>query len=220
MKKVLLAVFSVISLNTFAQATAGDDNGFGIRLGVGIPADHYGMPTATKDIEGPTGFPENKISFGACFDNRWYVWDNGTFGAAINARWLDVDVARKTETVTVLDKEAEAKSTAVDIAFTSPGAIFTWYAADNFAVDVQWNISPEILISSFYNDAMDYDKAYGSLGWANIVGASARYKVFQAGVEYKISKPTQIFGDDDIFTMLEDETSVGNKLRIFIGFKF
>ena len=214
MKKVFLLLAALVSMNAFALEP-GDDNGFGIRLGLELPGSGYGTPK----IDGIDSPDMSSIGFGVALDNRWYVWHNDMFGAAINARWIDFSYAKgsfETEYVGSSKKTftTDVKSISVDIC--SPGAMFTYYPADNMAVDLSYNIAPSVLMTT---DSMDGEDESTSVafGASHIIGAGFRYSVFHGGVEYKLGKLGVLSADDETLEAFDLQT---NKVRVYLGFKF
>ncbi len=239
MKKLLLVVAALFTMNAFAQEQ-GDDNGFGLKLFAGFGGSSYGTVDYGSVIK-ISGESEYKYSpaFGLSLDNRWYVANPGKFGIAIDARWLDLSIAHYGEKTDL----AEVKSNLVKFEMFGPGVIGTFYINDQMAADLYWNIIPSVAITG--HDSKVTTPAFGSipatevesedtdfaLGMSNYIGAAFRFKVFQAGVEYNIAKlKFQDWGksDDNADDVLNDfaNSILGNykqnlnSLRVFVGFKF
>ncbi len=238
MKKLLLVVAAFFAMNAFAQEQ-GDDNGFGLKLGVGFGGSSYGTVDYGSVIKIDGNPNSYSPAFGLSLDNRWYVANPGKFGIAIDARWLDLSIAHfgdKTD-------YTEVKSNLVKFEMFGPGVIGTFYINDKMAADLYWNIIPSLAITG--HDSKVTTPAFGNmpetvvetedtdfaLGMSNYIGAAFRFKVFQAGVEYNIAKlKYQDWGknDDNAEDALNDwaNSIFGNykqnlnNFRVFVGFKF
>ncbi len=204
MKKFFLALatFAGLSLNAFAQAEPGNDNGFGLKLQVGIAGGSFSKEIAGQKVE----MDHSGIGYGLELDNRWYVWHNDKMGAAINARWLDFEYTPGTTSYKGLEEDVNS----VEAGILGVGPMFTYYLGNNMAVDAYYNIVPSV------SAAIGDDVTYLGFGLAHHAGAAFRYKVFQAGCEYRFGKFEVADVDDDDFTM----DAPLNNLRIFLGFKF
>jgi len=195
MKKLLLVVAAFFAMNAFAQEQ-GDDNGFGLKLGVGFGGSSYGTVDYGSVIKIDGNTNSYSPAFGLSLDNRWYVANPGKFGIAIDARWLDLSIAHfgdKTD-------YTEVKSNLVKFEMFGPGVIGTFYINDKMAADLYWNIIPSLAVTG--HDSKVTTPAFGNnpetvvetedtdfaLGMSNYIGAAFRFKVFQAGVEYNIAK--------------------------------
>lgn len=239
MKKLFLVVAAFFAMNAFAQEQ-GDDNGFGLKLGVGFGGSSYGTVDygsviKISDESGSKYTP----AFGLSLDNRWYVANPGKFGIAIDARWLDLSIAHFGEET----EFSEVKSNLVKFEMFGPGVIGTFYINDKMAADLYWNIIPSVAITG--TDSKVTTPAFGSVpatevetedtefafGLSNYIGAAFRFKVFQAGVEYNIAKlKYQDWGksDDSVEDTMSDfaNSILGNykqnlnNFRVFVGFKF
>lgn len=128
-----------------------------------------------------------------------------------------------------------------DINALGVGAIGTYYLDNDMAVDLYYNIMPNVFVTvEDAGDGSDSDATF-AFGASHRVGAAYRYKVFQAGFELKLGKlKVQDWGQDDtpvvegddefselanqlanqVSSMLGDQKVVTNSFRIFIGFKF
>ncbi len=238
MKKLLLVVAAFFAMNAFAQEQ-GDDNGFGLKLGVGFGGSSYGTVDYGSVIKIDGNTNSYSPAFGLSLDNRWYVANPGKFGIAIDARWLDLSIAHfgdKTD-------YTEVKSNLVKFEMFGPGVIGTFYINDKMAADLYWNIIPSLAVTG--HDSKVTTPAFGNnpetvvetedtdfaLGMSNYIGAAFRFKVFQAGVEYNIAKlKYQDWGknDDNAEDALNDwaNSIFGNykqnlnNFRVFVGFKF
>ncbi|MBR2260991.1 MAG: hypothetical protein IJ916_04745 [Paludibacteraceae bacterium] len=238
MKKLLLVVAAFFAMNAFAQEQ-GDDNGFGLKLGVGFGGSSYGTVDYGSVIKIDGNSNSYSPAFGLSLDNRWYVANPGKFGIAIDARWLDLSIAHfgdKTD-------YTEVKSNLVKFEMFGPGVIGTFYINDKMAADLYWNIIPSLAVTG--HDSKVTTPAFGNnpetvvetedtdfaLGMSNYIGAAFRFKVFQAGVEYNIAKlKYQDWGknDDNAEDVLNDwaNSIFGNykqnlnNFRVFVGFKF
>ncbi|MEE3482896.1 MAG: hypothetical protein VZQ98_01075 [Bacteroidales bacterium] len=238
MKKLLLVVAAFFAMNAFAQEQ-GDDNGFGLKLGVGFGGSSYGTVDYGSVIKIDGNSNSYSPAFGLSLDNRWYVANPGKFGIAIDARWLDLSIAHfgdKTD-------YTEVKSNLVKFEMFGPGVIGTFYINDKMAADLYWNIIPSLAVTG--HDSKVTTPAFGNnpetvvetedtdfaLGMSNYIGAAFRFKVFQAGVEYNIAKlKYQDWGknDDNAEDALNDwaNSIFGNykqnlnNFRVFVGFKF
>ena len=225
-------------MNAFAQEQ-GDDNGFGLKLGVGFGGSSYGTVDYGSVIKIDGNANSYSPAFGLSLDNRWYVANPGKFGIAIDARWLDLSIAHfgdKTD-------YTEVKSNLVKFEMFGPGVIGTFYINDKMAADLYWNIIPSLAVTG--HDSKVTTPAFGNnpetvvetedtdfaLGMSNYIGAAFRFKVFQAGVEYNIAKlKYQDWGknDDNAEDALNDwaNSIFGNykqnlnNFRVFVGFKF
>lgn len=101
-KLIFLVSAALLSINVFA-GEQGNDNGFEIKLFSGFTSDSYGTVQTITDgynhkikhdapeQPGLHKTPEMGISLG----NRWYIFNPGSFGLGIHARWLDFAYAHK-----------------------------------------------------------------------------------------------------------------------------
>ncbi len=238
MKKVLLTILSVLSLNAFGQATQGDDNGFGLKINAGITGAKYGSVKMEGDFMGidlgggsdwvePGDGVKNKPLFGANIDNRWYVANPGNFGIAIDARWLDIAIGKSKYEAD--GEDLDASTTNVQVGMIMPGVIGSFYFGKEMAVDAYYNLGPTVGV--YATKAGDeYDDASFEFGISHFVGAAFRFKVFQAGVEYNIARlKSQDWGSDDedeedpfgiMNSLTIDTKTKRDNFRIFLGFKF
>ena len=247
MKKLFLLISTLFCMSTatFAQQQ-GEDNGFGLKLHVGITGDKYGAVKAETDIFGISNESDyvesgckNSPLFGMSIDNRWYVANPGSFGIGIDARWLDFGIGKSTweEEIAVQGKSGsktnEYKCTNVQLGMLMPGVVGTFYMGNDMAIDAFYNVGPTVGIYSVSGG--EDDDASCEFGLSHFVGAAFRYKVFQAGVEYNIARFKSVdWFDDDEETAINDEDAffnLGNtfdietktkrdNFRIFLGFKF
>lgn len=234
MKKLLLVIMAMISLNAFAQLSESD-NGFGIKLGVGIPSSDYGTIEKGESKVG--------INFGLEIDNRWYVWHNDKIGVAINARWFDMSYGAgngsSTDDITLFGKkigslELEYEQSVFYCNMLGVGPMFTFYLNQDMAIDAYYNINPAFqytfvtttetttyIDKTEDSESSSFDMATLGAGFAHVFGASFRYKVFQAGVEYNLATLSTESVSSDIEEMdFEDIDFSGNFFKIYLGFKF
>ncbi len=226
MKKSLLALATVLgfAFNASAQGGPGEDNGLGLRLNVGIPMGNYGINQYVPffgDME--YDYPVSGVSFGLTLDNRWYVWHNDKFGAAIQARWLDANFMTGELGVDIpfVENETLAELTNIEGGLLGAGPMFTWYLNDDMAIDAYYNFMPSVVYSMMKDpDAEDDDEGSESnmlgFGLAHHIGAAFRYKIFQAGLEYRIGK----FEIEDVDLSSNKMDASMNSFRINLGFKF
>jgi hypothetical protein len=236
MKKLFLLAATLFSMTAFAQEQ-GEDNGFGLKIHAGICGSSYGAQKVEATILGVSNESDwkkdenrsNKPLFGASMDNRWYVANPGNFGIAIDARWLDIAIGKsKWEK----DGKEYLNSTNVQVGFSMPGVVGTFYMDNDMAIDAFYNLGPTLAVSSTEStldnavyDAME-DTKWG-FGFSHFLGAAFRYKVFQVGAEYNFAhlKSVTWFEDDEdpvnntVNSISETKTKFDN-LRIFLGFKF
>lgn len=223
MKKSLLALATVLgfAFNSTA-ATPGEDNGLGLRLNVGFPMGDYTI-SQWGNLE--YAYPVSGVSFGLTLDNRWYVWHNDKMGAAIQARWLDANFMTGELGVDIpfVGSETFAELTNIEGGILGAGPMFTFYLNDDMAIDAYYNFMPSV-VYSMVKDADDEDSSSDDssesnlwgFGLAHHVGAAFRYKIFQAGLEYRIGKIE--IEDVDFSTHTMDASM--NSFRINLGFKF
>ncbi len=262
MKKLLVLALSLMTGFSAFAGSQGEDNGFGLKFYAGLHGKKYGKPAFSYDGPGAKELekeydkeieesPNASPALGFSIDNRWYVANPGQFGIAINARWFDFSYSRLKEKYTVeeWDKKAHKNvnvtytgtSKYFDISMLGVGPIGTYYLSDEMAVDLYYNIMPNVFVTvEDAGDGSDSDATF-AFGASHRVGAAYRYKVFQAGVELKLGKlKVQDWGQDDtpvvegddefselanqlanqVSSMLGDQKAVTNSFRIFIGFKF
>ena len=222
MKKSLLALATVLgfAFNASAQGGPGEDNGLGLRLNFGFPA---GTTTLSEN-----GWPEyytvDGVQFGLSLDNRWYVWHNDKVGIAVQGRWLDAnflsgelgfDVPFFGSVGPTIDL------TEISGGILGVGPLFTWYLNDDMAIDAYYNVMPavnysKITMNGEYDDKETENNFWG-IGVTHHVGAAFRWKVLQAGLEYRIGK---INGMEEFdFDNLEMDASM-NSFRLNLGVKF
>lgn len=228
MRKVLMALVAMLGLtfNMSAQ-NSGEDNGFGLKLHIGIPSSDYGCPESTSTSLYSTKYTTSAAMFGLDLDNRWYVWHNNHFGVAVDAHWLDLSIgageyeAKTTYKISSYDL-AEKKYTAdlisFEAGFLGVGPMFTYYIGHDMAVDGYYKIVPTYLFA-ITEDPEDEDDSlfYGGFTFTHNVGAAFRWKFLQAGLEYRLGNvEMEEFDSDDDF----EYDSKANSLRIFFGFKF
>lgn len=261
MKKLLVLALSLMTGFSAFAGPQGEDNGFGLKLFVGLHGEKYGQADvsgawslALSALDEVVETPKASPALGFAIDNRWYVANPGDFGIAINARWLDFSFSRlksentvpewnskthKTQNVTYTETEKY-----FDISALGGGVIGTYYLDDQMAIDVFYNILPNVMfISNDPGTGADSEASF-AFGASHRIGAAYRFKVFQAGFELKIGKlKCQDWGKDDEPKVSDDDdydysdiydeavdsfNSVfgetqkinTNNFRIFLGFKF
>ena len=224
-----------LSLNASAQK-AGEDNGFGIRLNVGFQggtsylsadAPFFGKMSEPYNIDG--------TSFGLTLDNRWYVWHNDKMGAAIQARWFDAnyfsgELNYDLGPFNMFDLGPSIDYKQIDGGVLGVGPMFTWYLNDNMAIDAYYNIMPTVAYAQV-STVEDIENAWGmptgeteetesnywGAGISHHIGAAFRYKIFQAGLEYRFGK----IKDMDEFDLDTESMDCSlNRFKINLGFKF
>lgn len=244
MKKALLTISAVLGLffGTSAQGGPGEDNGLGIRLNVGLPTgtSHY-----LDNIEARMPFKlKNAVSFGLTLDNRWYVWHNNKIGAAIQARWLDIDyINGKAPDLDKIwsssnwqqENEISFDISSIEGGFLGVGPMFTFYLNNDMAIDAYYNILPAFtyskvkysgtsrdLIKKKTYDIEEVEETYKGISVTHHIGAAFRYKIFQAGVEYRIGKfkmdRDEEMDEEDMYLPHMSESK--NSFRINLGVKF
>lgn len=225
------------------------------------------MDAAEDAAKEEAGYETKNIPlFGMSIDNRWYVANPGNFGIAIDARWLDFGIGKTTYS---FEGEEYQKTTHVQAGLLMPGVIGTFYLGNEMAVDAFYNVGATLALnnSEAVGAAADSQKELEELGFGGLsnmmsgiagvdetvwgfgvshfIGASFRYKVFQAGIEYNIAKLKTVdwFDDDDNTTTQPSNDDMGlgdmmnsilgateqadkdakrrfNNFRVFLGFKF
>lgn len=232
MKKILFAVAALFSMATSFAQKQGDDNGLGVRLNVGICGSTFGDESLYETSSGKliesysyaddTWKRHNTPLFGLSVDNRWYIAKPSNGGIAIDARWLDFGFGKSTFTYD--GEKDDDYYTTLKMDFLMPGVIGTIYLANNMAIDAFYNIGPSMVIEKEKSTEDDESYTNAEFGLSHYLGAALRYKMFQFGVEYNISKPKTVkwFDDDEEYEE-EDLTFCRikrNNLRIFVGCKF
>ncbi len=258
MKKLLVLALSLMTGFSAFAGPQGEDNGFGLKLFAGLHGDKYGQVDVSglwsAALDAAIETPKASPALGFAIDNRWYVANPGDFGIAINARWLDFSFSRlksentvpewnskthKNQNVTYTETEKY-----FDISALGGGVIGTYYLDDQMAIDVFYNILPNVMfISNDPGTGADSEASF-AFGASHRIGAAYRFKVFQAGFELKIGKlKCQDWGKDDEPKVSDDDdydysdiyneavdsfnSAFGetqkintNNFRIFLGFKF
>jgi len=241
MKKYLLAIATVLGLacNASAQGGPGEDNGLGLRLSIGFPGGN--SCTYKNDFPG-TSFSVDGVAFGLSLDNRWYVYHNDKFGIAVQGRWLDVNyVSGKLGYDTGLfglEVESEDEATQVTGGVLGVGPVFTWYLNDDMAIDAYYNIMPAVNYTQLkmydvdgeyaWNDktqTFEYfettesegENNFWGIGVTHHIGAAFRWKVLQAGLEYRFGTIKGMSEFD--FDNLEMDGAM-NMFKINLGVKF
>ncbi len=233
MKKALLAIAAVFGLSPNASAQkAGEDNGFGIRLNVGFQggtsylnadAPFFGKMSEPYNIDG--------TSFGLTLDNRWYVWHNDKMGAAIQARWFDVNYLNGTlgYDLGFFDIDSDIDIMSINGGLLGVGPMFTWYLNDDMAIDAYYNIMPAVAYSQIKSTEEKYSSVFGTydeveseenylgFGISHHIGAAFRWKVLQAGLEYRFGKIKDM---EEVDTSSLSMDQALNSFRINLGVKF
>lgn len=225
MKKTFLALATLLGLISNATAaTPGEDNGLGIRLNVGISGGDYSQEY-TDDHYSPAMTPEalypvSGTSFGLILDNRWYVWHNNKLGAAIQARWLDANIMLgELANFKPYNDTKYVDMTNIEGGILGVGPMFTFYLNNDMAIDAYYNIMPTYIHSSMqmderYEFVQEY-KFHG-FGVTHHIGAAFRWKVLQAGLEYRIGT---IGMEESEYEGFEMDASM-NSFRVNLGVKF
>lgn len=226
MKKFLLSIAALFSMATASYAIdQDDDNGFGLKLTVGICGDKFGDREFADDVtingvpvEGndddlkvPGMERKNTPLFGLSMDNRWYVAQPGKFGIGITARWLDMSFGKSKIALNGVDM---LNGTTVKADFLMPGIVGTYYMNDDMAIDAFISVGPSLTFQTMHMEdenlekqikpfasslGFDIDDTDAEFGASYYFGAAFRYKVFQAGIEYNYAKLTSMdwFEEDD-----------------------
>ncbi|MCQ2225511.1 MAG: hypothetical protein MJZ14_07295 [Paludibacteraceae bacterium] len=267
MKKILVSALSLLaSLCAFA-GSQGEDNGLDLKLSAGFHGDKFGYSDVDLAkygfLKGDYPFKNATPTFGFSLDSRWYLVNPGDAGIAIDVRWVDFAFANcKSEvnlkyekptnisSVTLeLDYTATTKTQFYDLSICGVGPMGTYYFNSKNAVDLYYNIMPNIFLISmkrpeYSSDSdmfMDYYKEIldensddrtntFAFGVSHRIGAAYRHKLFQAGVELKFGKlKYQDWGNDRnnekneldmMFKALSADKIKAGAFRVFVGFKF
>lgn len=226
MKKTFFALATLLGLISNATAaTPGEDNGLGIRLNVGFPGGDYSQKVT--DYHGPKTItfdafqPVNGVSFGLSLDNRWYVWHNNKLGAAIQARWLDANIMfGELANHKPFNDTKYADLTNIEGGILGVGPMFTFYLNNDMAIDAYYNIMPTYVYSMQTEDPdgeiFTQEFKYQGFGVTHHIGAAFRWKVLQAGLEYRIGT----IGMEDVDNERHEMDASMNSFRVNLGVKF
>lgn len=149
MKKLFLLVATLFSMatSTFAASLEqGEDTGFGLKFHAGFCSGNFGdteKDGKTTPAVGEGCSMKNTPLFGLSIDNRWYVANPGRFGIGIDARWLDGAVGKSTLSYKDVDY---AKTTNIELGMIMPGVVGTFYLGNNMALDLFYNIGPNVFV--------------------------------------------------------------------------
>lgn len=236
MRKFLFICFSLLfCVNVYSEEKRAD-NGFGVKLFVGIPKNGYGMPIDNK-INGCIAdllSPERSPTFGLSIDSRWYLTKPGKWGLAINARWADVSYSyyrAKCYTMNFSPWENQYiiktghYTSVIDLSALGVGLLGTYSFNEKMGLDLYYNVAPNLMI--LRQDVSDqfpfeYNKHIFALGAAHYVGLGFHYKIFQVGLDLKLARPEfKDWGDEKNLNENDPETRFRTtNLRFFVGFKF
>lgn len=237
MKKALLAIAAVLGLSLNASAQkAGEDNGFGLRLNVGFGGGTVTAITEDEDFDFSGSFDVDGVSFGLTLDNRWYVWHNDKMGAAIQARWFDANYLSGElnydlgpfDMFDLGGPSIDYKQ--IDGGVLGVGPMFTWYLNNDMAIDAYYNIMPTVAYAQVTTEedvvnawgmptgeTEETESNYWGAGISHHIGAAFRYKVFQAGLEFRFGK----IKDMEEFDLDTESMDCSlNRFKINLGFKF
>lgn len=211
-KLVVLALGLLMGMSAFA-GPQGEDNGFGLKLFAGLHGDKYGRVVDAKISKDA---PKASPTLGFAIDNRWYVANPGKAGVAINVRWADFSYSRFK--YSFAGQRETAKTKIFDYSVLGIGPLGTYYLDDKMAVDLYYNIAPNMYVLS--RDGYGDDYVSFAFGASHRIGAAYRINVFQAGLEFRGGKLSyQDWGDDKNMALTDSKIHTG-ALRIFVGFKF
>ncbi|MCQ2194687.1 MAG: hypothetical protein MJZ28_07005 [Paludibacteraceae bacterium] len=223
MKKVFFAIATLLSMALGASAqNPGEDNGFGLKLQVGIPGNNYGCPENHSETGYSLKHEYSGAMFGLGLENRWYVWHNDKMGVAVHARWMDIllgggEVTTKTS---IIGKKVSSETVDVmnvELGLLGVGPMYTFYFGHDMAVDGYYNIVPTYMLAVYEAEKDDDDDVFmGGFGFTHNIGAAFRWKFLQAGLEYKLGEIELEDYDDNV----ENYDSKANGLKVFFGFKF
>jgi len=108
--------------------------------------------------------------------------------------------------------------------FLEVGPKISFSPVSSIAFDLYGRIVPSfsLLIGNQSVQNTTYNYVYNGFNASGIMGASFRYKVFMAGVEYNFGKMTYNVTTEDSNPYQIDKTPkiITNNLRVYIGFKF
>lgn len=230
MKKAFFAIATLLSMALGASAqNPGEDNGFGLKLQVGIPGNNYGCPENHSETGYSCKYEYSGAMFGLGLENRWYVWHNDKMGVAVHARWMDIllgggEVTAKTSIIgeKVFSETVDVMN--VELGLLGVGPMYTFYFGHDMAVDGYYNIVPTYMLA-VYEAGTDDDIHMGGFGFTHNIGAAFRWKFLQAGLEYKLGEieledydgPTTSSG---ISSADNSYDAKANGLKVFFGFKF
>lgn len=223
-KLVVLALSLLAGFSTYA-GPQGEDNGIGVKLFVGLHGENYGQVDLPSIMDAAReGGPKASPTLGFALDSRWYVAKPKNLGFAINVRWVDMSYASlkvkhsgqvNGKEVTITDKTKY-----FDMSALGGGLLGTYYFDEKMAVDLYYNILPNVLLMSAESGSTDKSSTSYAFGASHRIGAAYRYKVFQAGFEIKGGKlKYQDWGDDAVESLVGEKFRTGS-FRIFLGFKF
>lgn len=211
-----MAIVAALGL-AFNLSAKNEDNGFGLKLNVGIAGGAYTKEYTVSgygiSYSSSVDMDRSGIGGGLALDNRWYIKPQPKWGIAVDARWLDFQYSACS-----LDDDDNVDINSIEAGILGVGPLFTYYLNDDMAIDAYYNIVPTLAVAaSSSDDDNSDDMTYLGFGVAHHVGAAFRYKVFQGGVEYRLGKINVENTDDD---WDDDMDAPMNQFRIFVGFKF
>lgn len=180
MKKLFLLAAALFSMTTASFALEqGDDNGFGIKLNVGLCGDKFGRTEYDTDVEingqkidgnnddfkNPLVERSNTPMFGLGLDSRWYVATPGNFGIAISARWVDFALGKSkigyNDPLGKLSNDVDVlKGTTIKADVLMPGVIGTYYLGNDMAIDAYYSLGVGLGFQTFKLADENLDAAY------------------------------------------------------------
>lgn len=236
---LIICLCLLFSLGTYAEENKSTHE-LGLKVFVGIPKAGYGalIESYVPYVNEPCLYPDVSPVFGLSLDSRWYLTKPSKCRFAINARWGDVSYSYYNGSFlqyqmppTLGDYVVSNKYwiSIIDISTLGVGPLGSFFFNDNMALDVFYNVAPNILIlreDVSDNYSLAYNKHTFALGVAHYVGLSFSYKILQVGSELKLGTPVfQNWGERnadnyDYNAQLGYSKFRATNLRFFVGVKF
>lgn len=206
MKKLFLIAICLFSVLTVNAGSQGEDNGLDLKLQVGFHGQKFGFSDVDlakfSFLKSDYPFKNATPTFGFSLDSRWYFFNPGSAGIALNVRWVDFAFANCVSKMNLVHEvktnvsshtmelpyTATTKSQFYDLSLCGLGPMGTWYFNYKMAVDLYYTVMPNVFLCSVGKPELASDSDYFKDYYMKIMEQQAddRINTFSFGVSHRI----------------------------------